>query len=235
MERGFSARPGGSGTLFVVGVPIGHQDDITIRALRVLGEADLVASEDPVATGLLFTQHGIDTPVTSYGPAHVKEKIAVLLDRLQRGARIAIVSDCGSPVISDPGCLLISAAHRRGIQVVSVPGPSAVTAAVAASGLSGDSFYFQGRLPPTKAALKRCLGQLLNRTDTVVAFCPAASLQAALAIIDASAPRRTVVLACDLTRTTETIIRGTARQVRETVRQASTIGETTLILAPARR
>ena len=122
------------GQLFLVGVPIGHPDDITIRALGVLSQVDLVATEDPLTTQTLLRHHNLSVQLTSYGPTKIKEKVAVLIDRLRQGASVALVSDCGSPVISDPGSLLVAAAHKHNIPVRSLPGPSAVTAAIAASG-----------------------------------------------------------------------------------------------------
>ena len=217
--------------LFVVGVPIGHPDDMTIRALRALRQADVIVSEDPAATQRLLSHHGIDRPLTSYGPTNVREKVAVLIHRLQRGARIAIVSDCGSPVIADPGCLLVAAAHSHNIRVISVPGPSALTAAVAASGLSGDSFFFQGRLPEAKSLLKRCLTNLLTKHIPTVAFCSQKSLTLALMAIAEIAPQRRIVLACDITKPHEMIIRGSARQAQRIVLdRAQTIQDVTLIL-----
>ncbi|MBH0196327.1 MAG: 16S rRNA (cytidine(1402)-2'-O)-methyltransferase, partial [Nitrospira sp.] len=112
------------GVLFLVAVPIGNMDDLTLRAIRILHDADLIASEDPGKTRQLLSHHGIDTTLTSYGPTNIEEKAAVLIDRLHRGAHIALVSDCGSPVIADPGALLVASAYAHGIQVISIPGPS---------------------------------------------------------------------------------------------------------------
>lgn len=218
-------------TLFVVGVPIGHPDDVTIRALRVLRQADVIASEDPAATQRLLSYHGIDRPLTSYGPTNMRGKVAVFIHRLQRGARIAIVSDCGSPVIADPGCLLVAAAHSHGIQVVSVPGPSALTAAVAATGLSGDSFFFQGRLPDTKSLMRRCLAGLLTNQTPTVAFCSQKSLTLALMTMAEIASQRFLVLACDLTKPQEKIIRGNAGQIQRILSDcAQTTQDVTFIL-----
>src|SRR5512139_43653 len=126
--------PNRKGTLYVVAVPIGHPDDVTVRALRILGKVDIIASEDPHLTQQLLMHHGIQATVTSYGPRNLKEKAAVLLYRLQRGIDVALVSDRGSPLVADPGHLLVAAAHSRGIPVVPVPGPSAIIAALTAAG-----------------------------------------------------------------------------------------------------
>lgn len=224
-------RPTKPGILYVVGVPIGHLDDITLRATRTLRNADLIASEDPAATRLLLSHHDIDTALTSYGPTNLKEKVAVLIERLQRGARIALVSDCGSPVLADPGCLLVASAHDRGIRVISVPGPSALTAAVAAAGLSCDSFFFQGRLPETKDGMRRCLARCLKSQVPTVAFCTARSLTHVLKTIAGMAPRRFIVVACDLTRREELIVRGTARQVQEQLEYIAAGQDVTIMLS----
>ncbi|TKS61965.1 MAG: hypothetical protein EWM72_00091 [Nitrospira sp.] len=223
-------RPTKPGILYVVGVPIGHLDDITLRAIRIFREADLIASENPAATQQLLLHHGIEAALTSYGPTNLKEKVAVLIDRLQRGARIALVSDCGSPVIADPGRLLVASAHSHGIQVISVPGPSALTAAMAATGLSCDSFFFQGRLPETKLRIRRCLASRLKSKTPTIAFCTPTSLALALRTIAEIAPRRVIVLACDITKPVELIIRGTACQVQQQLDNVMTTQDITLIL-----
>ncbi|MBH0209805.1 MAG: rRNA (cytidine-2'-O-)-methyltransferase, partial [Nitrospira sp.] len=127
----FTGPPGKTGTLSLVAVPIGNSGDLTVRAIRTLAAADVIASEDPAATQDLLAHHGLTTKITSYGPSHIKEKVAVLIHRLREGAHVALVSDTGSPVVADPGALLVQAARSNGIRVVSVPGPSALTAAVA--------------------------------------------------------------------------------------------------------
>lgn len=224
-------RTGRPGILYVVGVPIGHFDDITLRALAALSRADLIASENPAATQRLLSHHGIDAALTSYGPTNLKEKVAVLIQRLQHGTCVALVSDCGSPVIADPGSLLVDAAHSRGIRVVSVPGPSALTAAVAISGLSGESFFFEGLVPRTRPVMKRWLKTRLNGRATTVAFCNPRLLALTLSAIHDIAPRRLIVLACDLTRPGELIIRGTARQVQHKLALPAATANVTLILS----
>lgn len=224
-------RPTKAGVLYIVAVPIGHFDDITVRAIQILGEADLIASENPAATQRLLSHHGIAATLTSYGPTNLKEKVAVLTDRLLRGACIALVSDCGSPIIADPGHLLVASAHSHGIRVTSVPGPSAITAAAAAAGLPCDSFFFQGRLPETRFRMRRCLAIRLKSKSPTVAFCPPASLALALKTMADIAPRRILVLACDVTKADELIIRGTVRQIQRRLNGVQTIRDITLILA----
>ena len=217
--------------LYVIGVPIGHPDDITLRALKAIREADIVASENPTATRTLLQRHGIHATLTSYGPANLDEKIAVLIQKLRQGASIALVSDCGSPVISDPGCRLVAAAHANAIRVQSVPGPSALTAAVAASGLAGDSLIFQGQMPEAKSAIQRCVAGLLKNAKPTVLFCTANSLAVALSTLARATPRRLIVLACDLTKPGETIIRGTPVHVQRTIQNLRPVEDVTLIVA----
>jgi 16S rRNA (cytidine1402-2'-O)-methyltransferase len=219
------------GALFVVGVPIGHPDDITVRGLRVLREATLIASEDPVATQRLLAHHRIQAIVTSYGPANIKAKVALLIHRLLDGARVALVSDSGSPVIADPGQLLVSAARSRGIPVFSLPGPSALTATLSVSGFSGDSFSFSGLLPEKKSPLEQCLANILKRPEQTVAFCSARSLNMIVDVIKRLASRRTIVLACDLTKPEEVVIRGTAHQVQKILAERPAAQEITLMIA----
>ena len=227
LHRGQS-RPG---TLYVVCVPIGHPDDITLRGLRVLREVGLIASEDPASTQRLLAQHSIQGTVTSYGPRNIQEKAAVLIDRLLNGTCVALIADSGAPVIADPGHRLISAAHAHGIRVLSIPGASALTAALSVSGFSGDSFFFLGVLPETQSALKHRLRHLLMRREQTVAFCPARSLPTILDMMKRLAPRRTIALACDLTTPDEIVMRGTAHQVQRRLADRSAAQNVTLMFS----
>ncbi|MDH4084598.1 MAG: rRNA small subunit methyltransferase 1 [Nitrospira sp.] len=206
------------GKLYVVAVPIGHPDDLTVRGIRILKTVDIIASEDPNATQQLLAHHQIHTTVTSYGPYHLKEKARVLLQRLQQGADVALVSDCGSPLIADPGHLLVALAHAHRIPVVPVPGPSAVIAALTASGVPCESFYFLGHLPNSRARITRCLTDALTREILTIAFCTVTSVAHALRTLTVIAPRRRVVLACDLTQSNERILSGTPRQISQKLR-----------------
>jgi 16S rRNA (cytidine1402-2'-O)-methyltransferase len=215
-------------------VPIGHDDDLTVRALRTLAEADMIASENPAATRGLLAYYGLTTNITSYGPSNIKEKVAVLIHRLQKGAHVALVSDTGSPVVADPGSLLVESAHIHGIRVVSVPGPSALTAAVAASGLPSSSFFFAGQLSETKSGLRRQLQTRLRDKTPTVAFCPDTSLVFAMRTIAAIAPGRRIALVCNLTKSDERILQGTAIQVLQKLDEAATGQDITLILKGGR-
>jgi 16S rRNA (cytidine1402-2'-O)-methyltransferase len=224
------SRPQRSGTLYVVAVPIGHPDDVTVRALRILGMVGLIASEDPSVTQQLLMHHGIEATVTSYGPTNLREKAAVLLQRLQQGVDVAFVSYCGSPLVADPGYFLVAAAHTHGIPVVPVPGPSAIIAALTAAGLPCDSFYFLGHLPSAPSRITQYLIDSLKRDGPTVAFCTKTVVARILKSLGHIAPQCPVVVAYDLTKPNEHIIRGTAREVRKRLR--STRGrEVTLVLA----
>jgi 16S rRNA (cytidine1402-2'-O)-methyltransferase len=229
-SRTSAGQPNRRGTLYVVAVSIGHPDDVTLRALRILGEVDLIASEDPKMTQQLLMHHGIHATVTSYGPRNLREKAAVLLQRLQRGIDVAFVSDCGSPLVADPGYLLVAAAHAHGIPVVPVPGPSAMIAALTAVGFSCESFYFLGYLPSAPSRIAQYLIDSLRREGPTVAFCTGTEIVRILKTLENVSPRRSVAVAYDLTKPNEQIIRGTARDVRK--RLSPTRGrDVTLILA----
>jgi 16S rRNA (cytidine1402-2'-O)-methyltransferase len=224
------SQPHRSGTLYVVAVPIGHPDDITVRAIQILSKVDIIASEDPNSTQQLLLHHGIEATVTSYGPRNLREKASVLLHRLQHGIDVALVSDCGSPLVADPGHFLVSAAHTRGIPVVPVPGPSAVIAALTAAGFACDSFYFLGHLPSAPSRIAQCLADSLRREGPTVAFCAGTAVARILKTLDEISPRCFVAVAYDLTKPNERIIRGTAREARDRLHPASG-REVTLVLA----
>ena len=227
--------PSKPGILFLVAVPIGNVDDLTLRAIRILREADFIASEDPGKTRQLLSHHGIDATLISYGPTNIEEKAAILIDRLHRGAQIALVSDCGSPVIADPGALLVASAHAQGIQVMSVPGPSALTAAVAAAGLPDAGFVFLGQLPETRGGMRRRLSIHPIGTVSAVAFCTGTSLALALDTLAVVAPRCHVTLACDLTKPNDRIMQGTVFQIRRALKNLPAAQDITLILTGKRR
>lgn len=203
------------GRLYVVGVPIGHPEDITIRAIRILSAVGLIASEDPKATQQLLIYHSIQTTVTSYGPVNLKEKVQILIHRLQQGTDIALVSDCGSPLIVDPGELLVQAAYTQNIPVTAIPGPSALAAAITVSGLAGEAFSFSGRLPTAPTRMARVFATSLRNTVPTITFCTYETALHALQILAHIVPRRLVALACDLTTPDERVIRGTPRLARE--------------------
>lgn len=204
-----------TGTLYVVAVPIGHPDDVTIRAVRILGQVGIIASEDPNTTQQLLMHHGIQATLTSYGPRNLREKAAVLLQRLQQGIDVAFVSDCGSPLVADPGHLLVAAAHAHDIPVVPIPGPSVIIAALTAAGFPCESFSFLGYLPSTTTRFAQSLLDFQKKDGPTVAFCTEPMVARILKTLSSLCPRCTVAVVYDLTKPNESIIRGTVREVRE--------------------
>jgi 16S rRNA (cytidine1402-2'-O)-methyltransferase len=158
------------GTLFVVGTPIGNLEDITLRALRILREVDLIAAEDTRRTGKLLAHYDIRRPLVSVREHNETREAARIVARIRAGDSVALVSDAGTPGISDPGAAVVRAAREAGLPIVPVPGPSAVTAALSVSGLAADKFRFLGFPPSTGQARAEWLEQLAASTDTVVAF-----------------------------------------------------------------
>lgn len=197
-----------TGTLYVVSMPIGHPDDITLRALATLRCATVVASEDPRVTQTLLAHHGVTATVTSYGPLHRDEKIRLLLHRLGQGQNVALVSDNGTPVIYDPGSLFVAAAHQAGIPVTVIPGPSTMTAAAAISGFSGDAIIFRGHLPSTSHRLAQYLSGLRKEQSTLVFYVDPSSLSRLMKILAQILPTRQIAIAMDLTMCRETLARG---------------------------
>lgn len=197
-----------TGTLYVVSMPIGDPDDITLRALATLSRAAVIASEDPRATQALLAHHGISATVTSYGPYNLQEKIRLLLHRITQGEDVALVSDNGTPVIYDPGSLLVAAAHQAGIPVKTIPGPSAMTVAAAISGFSGDAIIFEGCLPATTRLLAQYLSQLRKERRTFVCYVAPNALTRLLKALAQLLPTRQIAIAIDLTTHRETLSRG---------------------------
>ncbi len=180
-----------TGTLYVVSMPIGHPDDITLRALATLRHVTVVTSEDPRVTQALLAHHGITATITSYGPLNRDEKIRLLLHRLTQGQDVALVSDNGTPVIFDPGTRLVAAAHQAGIPVKAIPGPSTLTTAAAISGFSGDAIIFEGRLPSTSHRLGQYLSLTSQRTKNPRLLCGSRSPQQAAENLGTDSPRQT--------------------------------------------
>jgi 16S rRNA (cytidine1402-2'-O)-methyltransferase len=205
---GRSTPPGLPGTLYVVSTPIGHPDDITIRALAILRRVTVVASEDPRTTQALLAHHGITATVTSYGPLNRHEKMLLLLHRLRQGQDVALVSDNGTPIIYDPGYLFVAAAYQAGIPVKAIPGPSALTAATAISGFSGDAIIFEGRLPSTNRRLSQYLSRFREERNILVFYVGSRALTGLLKSLAQILPTRQAVVAMNLTTGKETLARG---------------------------
>ncbi|HVG38016.1 MAG TPA: 16S rRNA (cytidine(1402)-2'-O)-methyltransferase [Pyrinomonadaceae bacterium] len=197
-----------TGTLYLVATPIGNLEDITLRALRVLREADLVACEDTRHTQGLLNHFGLKKRTVSYHEHNEEERGAELLTQLAAGARIALVSDAGTPAISDPGYRLVRACHERGVRVVPVPGPTALVSALIASGLPTDEFFFGGFLPARPLARRRRLQEVRRLPGTLIFYETPHRLAAALADAREILGDREAVVARELTKMHEEIGRG---------------------------
>ncbi len=220
------------GTLYVVATPIGNLEDITLRALRVLREADLIAAEDTRRTRILLAHYGIATPVTSYFEHNKLRRGPELVERLARGQQIALVTDAGTPGISDPGFHLVRLARAAGVPVVPVPGPAAVVAALSAAGVPGDRFVFEGFLPAKPGRRLARVRELQALGRPVVLYESPHRLAATLGAIDQVFGAVEVVLARELTKQFEELRRGTPAELRAAVLAKGVRGEVTLVINP---
>ena len=217
--------------LYVVATPIGNLEDITLRALRVLREVDLIAAEDTRHTRKLLTRYGIETPLTSYHDRNERTKAAALVKRLEAGESIALVSDAGTPTISDPGYHLIRAAAEKGLPVTPVPGVSATTAALSVCGLATDRFVFQGFLPARRNRRKETLRQLQGDDRTLVFYEAPHRIREALADMQEVLGNRAALLGRELTKVHEELLRGTLSQLAAELEETPARGEFVIVLA----
>lgn len=221
--------------LYLVATPIGNLEDITLRALRVLKHVSLIACEDTRHTQKLLNHYGIQTSTTSYHEHNEAERAAELVEQLTKGARLALVTDAGTPSISDPGFRVVKAAIERGIPVIPVPGPAAVVAALGASGLPSDSFCFRAFLPAKRGARRRELEAILRSTSTEIFYEAPHRLKEALAeIVNILGRSRPIVIAREMTKIHEEFLRGDAGSILEMIDNREIAkGEVTLLIGPA--
>jgi 16S rRNA (cytidine1402-2'-O)-methyltransferase len=222
----------GVGTLYLVATPIGNLDDITARALRVLREARLIAAEDTRRTRKLLTHFDIHTPLTSYFEHNKLSKLDAILEALSMGD-VALVSDAGTPGLSDPGYELVRAALDAGHAVTPIPGPSALVAALVASGLPTDAFVYLGFLPRKAAEREELLHSVQHEPRTLVAFESPHRLLDSLADIESILGNRPLAVARELTKLHEEIFRGLAREARQHFGAKEVLGEITLVIGGA--
>ena len=225
-----SSKP--AGRLFVVGTPIGNLEDITFRALRTLREADLIACEDTRRTQQLLNHYEIKTPTISYHEHNEMTRAPELVLQLEEGTHIALVSDAGMPVISDPGYRLVSLAVRHGIPVIPVPGASAFVAALAAAGLPVDKFRFLGFLPSRKSARRKALQDLEGATKTLVFYEAPHRLLEFLEDVREILGDPPVVVAREVTKVYEEFLRGSASELLSKLKKKPVKGEMTVLVAP---
>lgn len=221
--------------LYLVATPIGNLEDITLRALRVLKHADLIACEDTRQTQKLLNHFGIEAQTISYHEHNEASRANELIEKLAGRQRVAIVSDAGMPGISDPGFRLVSLAIERGIPVVPIPGPAAFVSALVASGLPVDSFCFRGFLSAKSGARRRELEQIRDSKQTIAFYEAPHRIRETMEDIAAVlGPGRRIVIARELTKVHEEFLRGTAAEVLQTLRQRDEVkGEITLLIGPA--
>jgi 16S rRNA (cytidine1402-2'-O)-methyltransferase len=217
-------------SLFVVATPIGNLEDITLRALRVLKEADLIACEDTRHTRKLLAHYQISRPTVSYHEHNERERSAQIIRKLEAGLTIALVSDAGTPLVSDPGFRLVRDAIDRGILVVPIPGPSALIAAVSVSGLSADEFAFFGFLPARHAARRARLQELAGIKSTLVFYEAPHRITQTLADAREIFGDRECVVARELTKLHEEILRGSLFRLE--LPEGAARGEIVLLIGP---
>lgn len=219
-----------SGLLYIVSTPIGNLEDITFRAVRILKEVSVIAAEDTRHTQKLLSHLDIHTPLTSYHDFNKEEKTPVLIARIKEGAAIALVADAGTPVISDPGYYLITAAISAGFTVTPVPGPSAAVAALSVSGLPTDRFAFEGFLPRKPGVRAKRLEALQSDARTLIFFESPHRVVRLLEEIHAIFGTRRVVMAREMTKVYEEILRGDCAEVIQKIQERNLKGEITLVV-----
>jgi len=223
------------GTLYLVGTPIGNLEDITLRALKTLKLADLIACEDTRQTLKLLNHYGIEKPTISYHEHNELTRAAELVVHLENGDNIALVTDAGTPGVSDPGYRLVALAVRHHIPVVPIPGPSAFLSALVASGLPTDSFRFSGFLPAKAGARRTALEAILDSPLTQIFYeAPHRIAETLRDIVEILGPERHVVIAREVTKLHEEFVRGRADHVLEQMeRRGEPKGEITLLIGKA--
>jgi len=223
-----------SGKLHIVATPIGNLEDLTPRARQTLAEVDLVAAEDTRHTGRLLSHFGVKTRLIALHDHNEEQAVATILQRLEAGQNVALVSDAGTPLVSDPGYRLVQAAHRNGITVSPVPGASAVTAALSVAGLPTDRFCFEGFLPAKAAARKKMLAELAGEERTMVFYESVHRIADALAdLCEAFGDDRAAFVGRELTKVYEQCLYGSLGSLRRMVGDGTiaTKGEFVIVIA----
>ena len=222
-----------AGCLYVVATPIGNLEDITLRALRVLKEADVIACEDTRQTQKLLQHYGIQKELVSYHEHNELTRAPELVIQLEEGAQIALVSDAGTPLVSDPGHRLVAQCLRHHIPVVPIPGPSAFVAALAASGMPTEEFLFVGFLPPRAGARRKKLQELKAEPRALALYEAPHRLADTLCDAAEILGSRHAVVAREVTKIHEEFLRGTLGELRDAARERAPRGEITLLIGPA--
>jgi 16S rRNA (cytidine1402-2'-O)-methyltransferase len=218
------------GTLYLVATPIGNFEDITLRALRTLKECDVIAAEDTRRTGQLLRRFGISKPLLSYFQFNEARRSEEIIERLRRGEKVSLVTDAGSPGISDPGERVVNAALLAGFRVEAVPGPCALVAALTASGLPAGEFHFVGFLPHKSGQRRNKLAALKSVPGTLVLYESPYRIEKLLAELNDIFPNSSVVLARELTKKFEEFLRGNPGELLELARKRSLKGEFVVLI-----
>lgn len=222
-----------AGVLYVVATPIGNLEDISLRALRVLKEVDLIAAEDTRHTRILLDHYNIGTPLVSYHQHNEKAQAPRLVERLKHGENMALVSDAGTPAISDPGYRLVVEALRAGIRVTPIPGASALASALSAGGLPTDRFVFEGFLPSKKGERESRLEALRGENRTVVFYEAPHRLKDSLAALRRVLGNRDIVIGRELSKVHEEFLRGTIDEILAGLAERELKGELTIVVRGA--
>ena len=233
MESERSLPPLTPGTLYLVATPIGNLEDITLRALRVLRECDVVAAEDTRRTGQLLKHFETPKPLLSYFQFNEAKRSEEIIERLRRGDKVALVTDAGSPGISDPGERVVKAAIAAGCRVESVPGACALVAGLTASGLPTDEFHFIGFLPHKSGQRRNQLQALKAFVGSLVIYESPYRIEKLLGELEEVFPGRKVVLARELTKKFEEYLRGTPAELLALTKRRSLKGEFVVMIGPA--
>lgn len=223
------------GTLYIVATPIGNLEDMTFRAVRVLKEVSIIAAEDTRHTGILLRKYGISTPLTSLYDHVEKEKSASIIEKLKEGGDVAYVSDAGTPGVSDPGYILVREAVLAGIRVSPIPGASALTASLCASGLPMDSFVFMGFLPSRASRRLQLLADLKDEKKTVIFYESPNRLLDALKDIREAWGNRDIVISREVTKIHEEFVRGSVDEAIASFSDRVVKGEITIVVAGCRQ
>ncbi|MBI5787784.1 MAG: 16S rRNA (cytidine(1402)-2'-O)-methyltransferase [Candidatus Schekmanbacteria bacterium] len=218
------------GILYVVATPIGNLEDITLRALRILKEVDLIAAEDTRRTRKLLTAYDLHTPLISYYAHNERHRGAYLIEQLQEGKNIALVSDAGTPGIADPGYYLLKLAWEAGIKVVPIPGASVITALLSVSGLPSERFRFENFLPPKTGQRRKRLEQLKSEDYTLVVFESPYRIIACLEDMAEILGEREIVIGREVTKQFEEFLRGTPSELLSMMKGKNPKGEFALII-----
>ncbi len=219
------------GKLYIVATPIGNLKDITLRAIETLKEVDFVICEDTRVTGFLLKEYEISKELFSFNAQSEERKIPSVLVRIKNGQNAALVSDAGTPTISDPGIRLVSAAIKEEIEIVSIPGVNAAIAALSIAGLPTDSFLFEGFLPQKKGRQKK-LKELAEENRTIVSYESTYRIEKLLNELNEYMPNRLVVVCRELTKKFEETWRGTPKELLEDLQNKVTKGEFVVLISP---